>query len=366
MASRRLKAGDWRAWGSSATSFALSTGPAVTPDLLEVAEELAAVAGGDPGGQLAFDHVLGSAATLGGGEFRGRRPGGPPEEVDERRPFGVAAATEGEPLLLASGGEDAVGGEALGATVADGAGRAPVPGGVEGGLREHRGGAFGLGQLDRLSLARAAAVAQRGEYGEGAVHPHEEVTGERLHVRLRGGVAVAALDGRARHSIDVGAVAAALDVGAGASVGGQVEEDDVGADGADGVVVEAQLLQRAAREVLGEHVAHGDEALDDGEPLGAAAIDGERALVANDVEEGGAVVPGAGTGVAIGMAGHPGGEPLSDGGRQHRGGGAGGGVPDVRVLDLDAVGAEVGEVERGRLARPDAGEVADADTFERQ
>ena len=191
--------------------------------LLQVAEELLTVAGSDPGRKLLLDGILGGAAALGGRKLGSRGPGGAPEEIDEGLPLVVVAATEGEPLLLAPRGEDAVRCEALGAAVADGARDAPVPGGVERGLGEHRGGAFRLGELDGLALAGEAAVAEGGKGGEAAVHPHEEVAGERLDIRLGSGVAVAAQDGRAGDAVDVGAVAAALDVGARAPVGGQVE-----------------------------------------------------------------------------------------------------------------------------------------------
>ena len=196
------------------------------------------------------------------------------------------------------------------------------------------------------------------------MHAHEEVACKRLHIRLRGGISVAALDRRAGDAIDMGTVAAPLDVGAGASVSGQMEDDDVGPDRADGLVVKAELLEGPASEIFRDQVADHDEALDHREPLRAAAVDGEGALVADDVDEGGAVVPGPGPRIAARVPTHPGREGRSHGGGEDGGGSARGRVPDVWVLDPDAVGAEIREVHRRRLARPDRGEITDADAFQ--
>ncbi len=343
--------------------FGVEDGAGGDAGVLEGVEEFVAVAGGGPRCEVLFDEVLGGDATGCGGKGGVGGPGGAAEEIDEGLPFGVASAGDGDPAVGAGGGEDAAGDVAFDGAIADGAVFAAVPGCVEGCLGEHMGGGFDLGHFDGLSLAGSSSMAQGGHDGDGAMHASPEVAGEDADVVDGGGVAVAAEDGGAGDAIDVGAIAAAFDVGAGAPEGRHVEDDDVGADGTDGVVVEAEFFECADGEVFGEDVAGGDELFDDGASFGPAAIDGEGFFVAEDLDEGGAVVPRAGAGIGR-VAGDPRGHELGHHGVHPGACGAGHRVPDEGVFDFDALGAEVGEVHGGGLAGPDGGEVADADALE--
>jgi hypothetical protein len=116
--------------------------------------------------------------------------------------------------------------------------------------------------------------------------------------------------------------------------------DHSGVLGRDGIVAEAELLHGAGFEVLDDHVGGAGELGGAGDALGIAQVAHHRALAAVDAREVGALPDGV-----------DGGPPLS-------------GAVALGALDLDDVGAEVGE-DHGRV-RPGehAGEVCDADPGE--
>ena len=174
----------------------------------------------------------------------------------------------------------------------------------------------------------------RGGYGG-------ELVGQHRADQARAAVVGAGLHrGEAREGLDDGIVGGLVGVGAllAEAVDGHV--DDVGRDFADGGLVEAEPLDHAGAEVLHEHVGAGGEPPDDVGALRSLEVDGERALVAVEVEErGGEAVAAVAVGARV--------------------------VARARLLDLDDVGALVGQDHGGPGARQHRGEVDDADAGER-
>ena len=127
-------------------------------------------------------------------------------------------------------------------------------------------GALELREVDVLPLARAPAVVEGGDECEGADVRHEEV---RIGDARADGLAV----GPACQVVEAGcrlqgmAVSHVVRPGAGLAEEGHRDHDEVGADLAQLLVVEAELLERAGRERLRDDIRDGDKAL---EQLGAA------------------------------------------------------------------------------------------------
>ena len=116
--------------------------------------------------------------------------------------------------------------------------------------------------------------------------------------------------------------------------------DDAGRTLADRRLVEAETLDHAGAEVLHQHVGPRGEALDEIDALRRLQVDGDRALVAVEVQERGreAVAP-----IAVGARV----------------------VALARLLDLDDVGALVGEDHGRPRPRQHRGQIDDADARER-
>ena len=83
----------------------------------------------------------------------------------------------------------------------------------------------------------------------------------------------------------IGIVGGLVGVGALLAEAADRDVDDAGRDRADGGLVEAEPLDHAGPEVLHEHVGAGGQPLDDVGALRGLEVDGERALVAVEVEE---------------------------------------------------------------------------------
>ena len=133
--------------------------------------------------------------------------------------------------------------------------------------------------------------------------------------------------------------------------------EEVGAD--------LEFFEGAGGVVFDEGVGAFDESSEGFASVVGEEVDGDGVFVAEHLDEGGSVVPGSGSGRAVGVAGGPAGAG-GDGGVGRAGDcAAGHGLPDVDVFDFDDFRAEVGEQGGGEGAGPDDGEVDDADAFER-
>ena len=119
---------------------------------------------------------------------------------------------------------------------------------------------FDLRHLHELALARALAVAEGGEHGNGEMAGVDDVVGvvgADADGRAVGeaGELADARDGR-KHRAEAEEVA----VGPGQALHGRVGGDDAGVDGGDLFVEEVPLRQDAGREVRHENVGALDEA----------------------------------------------------------------------------------------------------------
>jgi hypothetical protein len=113
--------------------------------------------------------------------------------------------------------------------------------------------------------------------------------------------------------------------------------DDAWIDSASPLVAESQPIERAGGKVIEDHVGVLDQALEDRLALGLTKVEREVLLVAVIGKEGRAVVAAAATGVAA-----------------------------VRMLDLDYVGAQVGEDHPAARAGDDMAQLEDTNPFQRQ
>jgi hypothetical protein len=123
----------------------------------------------------------------------------------------------------------------------------------------------------------------------------------------------------AAHGLADRAVAGLLRVGPGLSVTGDTDHDEAWIDGAEHVVAQPPLLHRAGAEVLDEDVGPSDEPLDQGLTLRLPGIDLDRLLVAGDHR------PPQRLPMRLLATPFP-----------H-------GVAGTRLLDLDHLGAEIGQ-----------------------
>ena len=260
---------------------------------------------------------------------------GPPDGLAEVLPQPGLGAADGEVLAVPGvvhrvvrvrAAEEArapAGGEAVAPE------EAHVRGGGEQGHRRVQ-----VGDVDVLALARALAGEERQHDAEGAVHARPRVVGDDVErdLRLAVGLADQAEHPGQRQIVHV--------------VGGQVAVrpamaeareravDEAGVDGAHGLVVGAEPLHHLGPEPLHEDVGLGGEAPEHLLRLGLLQVEGDRALVPVDVREG---RPPPLVGV-LGVAG--------------------------RRLDLQHVGAHVGEHHARQLGRGHARQFQDRNAVE--
>jgi hypothetical protein len=135
-------------------------------------------------------------------------------------------------------------------------------------------------------------------------------------------------------------VPGALGVGAVLAVAADGAEDEARIDRGKRRVADAELVHDAGAETLDDDVRRQSQSAEHGDALGLLQVEAQRALVAVDeLEEGaGFARPGAHRTGVVALAG---------------------------VLDLDDVGAEVGEVLGGDGARQQPGEVEHAQAGKR-
>ena len=277
--------------------------------------------------------------------------------------MGVGADGDGHPTVVAGAGIGVVGRHAV-VVVALGAGRLAGHLVAEQVLAEEGDHALGLGELDDLALAGPPELEEGEGGGVGAVEGGDGVGEEDVLGLGRVGVAVAADVGVAGGAFEVGAEGAVVGVGAGEAVSGHAEHDDIGLDGAEGVVVDAELVDGGRRVVLDHDVGDGDELLEDLDALLLLEVDGHAHLVLGvALEERPAVEVAAGHG-EVGIGVDPVAHGVDVGLRRPGEAPAGAGLEHLEGLDADALGAPIGEVARGVGPGEDEGQVGDADALE--
>ena len=193
---------------------------------------------------------------------------------------------------------------------------------------EHATHAVEQCHVDVLPLARACAAGERRLDRDDAVEPGEEIgdgdTGLlRLAVRLAGELHDAA------EALDHEVVAGLRRPGSVLPEARDRAVDEAGVRRAHALVIEPEAHEAADAEVLDHHVRAADQALDEGEIVRVGEVGDDRALAAV-------------AGVEVG------------GGAVDEGGSPAARVVALRGLDLDDVGAEIGE----RLPDPGTGEDA--------
>ena len=247
--------------------------------------------------------------------------------------------------------------------VADGLLHLAVEAVVEVGLREHGGGVLRLRQFDELPRARVVAVPERHEHGQRDLRAAHVVGGEDGHGGARARVAAQQLV--PHHPLQVRPQRARVRVVPRQPVARGAHEDDVPALLAQPLPRDAQLLHGPHGAVLDHHVRARDHAPEDGQPLRAAQVDREAALVAVHAHEQRAVVPRARAGLVVGV-GHGRGVGAHFLRRGARPRAARERLPHVLVLGLQHLRAEVGQQHRREGAGPHAREVDHAHAVEGQ
>ena len=167
-----------------------------------------------------------------------------------------------------------------------------------------------------------------------------------------------------RRAFEVRAQRPVVGVGAGEPVGGHAEHHDVGFDGAERLVSDAELVDGGGGVVLDHDVGDGDELLEDLDALLLLEVEGHAQLVlAVALEEGPAVEVAAGHGEA-GVGVEPVAQRVDVGLRRSGEAPAGVGLEQLKRLDADDFGAPIGEVARGVGPGEHEGEVGDANSLE--
>jgi hypothetical protein len=195
--------------------------------------------------------------------------------------------------------------------------------------------------LHVAALAGLLALVERRQHGLRRVHAGEQV--HRGHAELqRRLVGLAVQRHQARFALHHEVVARARGLGAGAVVARDRAVDEARVLLAQLLVAQAQLVDAAELEVLDHHVALLRKVARDLLAFGRLQVERDRALVAVDAVEVG------GLGLAHAQA------PVARV------------VAAARVLDLDHLGAHVGQHHAAPGARQDAGQVEDAHAGKRQ
>ena len=189
---------------------------------------------------------------------------------------------------------------------------------------------------------------QRRKDADGREQPGDDVADS--DADLGGSAAIDVGVARDRHEpadrLDHEVVAGPIGRRPGGPVAADREMDELGVDGVERLVIEAEPREPAGPEVLDEHVGVLERPAQDRPAVVRAQVEAERALVAVDREEIGRG-PSAG-----GRIPHPRRSPAA-------------GRITLGRLDLDDVGTEVGEDHRAVRAGEDGREVDDADPAER-
>ena len=194
------------------------------------------------------------------------------------------------------------------------------------------------GDLDLLAVAGYVALVEGGEDADGEVHAGAGVAEGGSGARGRAAGVAGGAEGAAGGLSDgvEGLVLAIRPVRPEAFDAGQY---DAGVDLGELVVAQAEALQGVGGEVLGDDVGVLEQVEEDGLALGVFQVESDRPLVGVEEEE----VVGVDAGPARS--------------------GAAAGVAALGLLDLDDVGAEVGEDLGGGGAGFELGEVEDADVL---
>ncbi len=261
---------------------------------------------------------------------------GDAEHLDQLAELPVVAGGDDQ---LAVGAHQRLVGEQAGVAVAHPLGDHAA--GHEGaGLVDHpRQGGGEQVDLDVLAATALLAGVQRGEDADRGVQPGHHV--EDRDAGAEGlGVGAAGEAHQARHRLDDQVVAGQYPAPVRRTEAADRGVDDPRVGGRDGVVVEAEARETAGAEVLHHDVGAAGELLGERDVAGVLEVEGDGALVAVDPE---VVRRDA---VAHGRLPRPG---VVAGGR----------------LDLDHLGAEVGEQHRGVGAGQDPREVGDQQPRER-
>ena len=212
-------------------------------------------------------------------------------------------------------------------------------------MREPRQRAVGHRDVDELALAGAVALAQRDEDPDrGHQRPAAEV-GDLARGLHRRPVALAGQAEQPDEPEVVHVVAGAVAVGAVLPVAGDRAVDEPGVLLAQPLVADAEAVHHAGAEALHQHVGLAHEPQQHLAPLLALEVEADRALVAVEREEQRGAGALLGALVARRRPAHV--------------------VAEPRVLDLEHVGAEVGEQARAEAARQQPREVEHADAVER-
>ena len=206
-------------------------------------------------------------------------------------------------------------------------------------------------QVEMLADAALGAMRKRGAYGDAGVHAGDQV-GDRdprlLRAAARPVVALAGDAHQAAHALDHEVVPRPLAPRPGMAEAGDRAIDEAGVDLLQLRVAEAVAIEVAEFEVLQQHVAARGELARDRLPLRVREIQRERFLAAVGAGE-----IGRFAGVAALRVLEP---RRAEGARV---------VTLFRPLDLDHLGAEVGEVLRRPRTREHTRQVEYADSCER-
>ena len=149
-------------------------------------------------------------------------------------------------------------------------------------LRDHGGPQHR--NVDELPLAGAVAVVQRGRDGEHRVERPADVS-EGVFESQRPTILVSHRAVEAGQGPDGRSVGAQVAQRAVLSGGGNGCHDDVGLDGAERFIAEAQTIHHTGREVLDDNIAAGRQSFGEFDSLRFADVEGNAQLAAVDVVE---------------------------------------------------------------------------------
>ena len=288
-------------------------------------------------------HAVAQAADVG----REARVFGNLRAAGHRAEFAeLAVVADGKREVPVAGGEDAVGHDVL--VLVAGAGRRLAPDQIVHGLvREPRHLRVQEREVDMLAAPGPFAARERGEDCGRRIHARHQVGGGDTHLLRPAAGQVVPLAGDAHdaaHGLRNQIVAGAARVGPRLAEAGDRTVDEARVERRKGGVVEAVLGEAAHFVVLDEDIGACGEPLDHRLPFGRGDVEGDRALP----PVGRHVVGGIG-GLGPARVAEEGGTP---GSRV---------IARTRPLDLDHVGAEIGQ----QLARPGAREdAAEVEHFE--
>ena len=288
------------------------------------------------------------AAALEALEARVVGPLGAADGVCERAPLLVVAGGDGDPAVVVDGGEDAAR-RGAGAAVAAAVGLLAAERHLPDVRPEAGDGGLELRDVDPLPGAAALAVQQRADDRRHRVVARD-VVGQR-HGRHRGlavGVAGEVVEAGERGQVGAPRLVVAVRPLA-AAVAGHAHVDDVRVHRPHVLVVDPQRVDGRDAEVREEHVALLDDAVEELTALGRLELEADAALLRVEGVVAGEHVAAREPDVGRRPCGHT---------RAHRG------AARAR-LDLDHVGAEVGEVAPGERPGDRHAALDDAYPFER-